>query len=71
MCNYYCKAGDALRRLIVSRDGVVSFEYVVVAAAIVGAVAVFGSSAGTGPIKDALTTALNAIVTRVGTVVGG
>ena len=50
------------RRLIVSKDGVLSSVYVLVAAALIGAAAVFGTCAGTSPIKDTLTSAKNTIV---------
>ena len=59
MCNCYSTAAAAFKHLIASKDGVVSFVYVFVAAAIIDAMAVFGTSAGTGPIKDTLTSAMN------------
>lgn len=72
MCNHCSEASDALKHLIASRDGVVSFEYVLVAAAIVGAVAaVFGTTDSTGPINDTLAISLNTIVNKVTTAVGG
>jgi pilus assembly protein Flp/PilA len=58
MLKYYIKTREALLRLRTDRDGVVSFEYVIVAACIVGAVAAaFGTGAG-GNIGTALTTAI-------------
>ncbi len=39
-----------------------SFVYVLVATALIGAAAVFGTCAGTSPIKDTLTSAMNMIV---------
>ena len=44
MLKYYIKTTEALKRLRTDQDGVVSFEYVIVAACIVAAVvAVFGT----------------------------
>ena len=62
MLKYYIKTTDLLDRLRTDKDGVVSFEYIIVAAAVVGAVAAaFGTPAGAGAIKTALSTALTAI----------
>ena len=50
MLKYYVKASDLLERLRTDKDGVVSFEYVIVAACIVCAVVVldiFGTGANT------------------------
>ncbi len=61
MLKYYVKAHDLLERLRADKDGVVSFEYVIVAACIVAAVAAaFGS--GGGPIETALSNAIKGIV---------
>ena len=55
MLRYYVKATEALKRLRTDKDGVVSFEYVIVAVCIIAAVlAAFGTTAGTG-IGAALT----------------
>src|SRR5437763_14532979 len=49
MLKYYVKTTEALKRLRADKDGVVSFEYVIVAVCIVGAVlAAFGTTTGTG-----------------------
>jgi pilus assembly protein Flp/PilA len=65
MLKYYIKSSEALKRLRADRDGVVSFEYVIVAACIVGAVAAaFGTGAG-GGIATALTTAIAKITAAV------
>lgn len=62
MLKYYVKASDMLARLREDKDGVVSFEYIIVAACIIGAVAAaFGTGAG-GAIGTALTTGINAVV---------
>ena len=42
MLKYYVKTTEALKRLRTDQDGVVSFEYVIVAVCIVAAVAAFG-----------------------------
>ncbi len=61
MLKYYVKTRDLLKRLRTDKDGVVSFEYVIVAACIVAAVAAaFGTSTATG-IGAALTTAIGKI----------
>ena len=47
MLKYYIKTPEAVKRLRTDKDGVVSFEYVIVAACIVGAVvAAFGTGTG-------------------------
>ena len=47
MLRYYVKVIEALKRLRTDKDGVVSFEYIIVAFCIVAAVAaVFGGGAG-------------------------
>ena len=61
----YCRAAKAFERLCTDEDGVVSFEYVIVAACIVAAVvAAFGTTTGTG-IGQVLNTAITAIGTAV------
>jgi Flp pilus assembly pilin Flp len=51
-----------MKRLSTDEDGVVSFEYVIVAACIIGAVvAAFGTGSG-GAIATALTNGITAIV---------
>ena len=65
MLKYYIKTTEALKRLRTDNDGVVSFEYVIVAACIVGAVAAaFGTGAG-GSLPGALTTGFTAITTAM------
>jgi pilus assembly protein Flp/PilA len=65
MLKYYVKASDLLERLRADKDGVVSFEYVIVAACIVAAVAAaFGTTTGSG-IGLALTNAIGAITAAV------
>ena len=65
MLKYYIKSTEALKRLRTDNDGVVSFEYVIVAACIVAAVAAaFGTDATTG-IGAALTTAIGKVTAAV------
>ena len=62
MLQYYLKATEALKNLHTDEDGVVSFEYVIVAACIIGAVvAAFGTGSG-GAIANALSAGITAIV---------
>ena len=49
MLRYYVKTTEALKRLRTDTDGVVSFEYVIVAVCVVAAVlAAFGTDTTTG-----------------------
>ncbi len=60
---------EALKRLRADQDGVVSFEYIIVAACIIGAVvAAFGTGA-TGAIGTALTGGITAITTAFTTAI--
>jgi Flp pilus assembly pilin Flp len=58
MLKFYVKASEAVRRLRTDNDGVVSFEYVILAACIVVVVAAVFSNSGIGA---KLNTAINAI----------
>ena len=69
MLKYYVKTTEALKRLRSDQDGVVSFEYVIVAACIVAVVAAAFSN--TGPIGAALTSGITAIGTALTTAVAG
>ena len=63
MLKYCIKTTEALKRLRTDQDGVVSFEYIIVAACIIGAVAAaFGTGAG-GAIATALSGGISAITT--------
>ena len=67
MLKLYVNASETLRQLRSDAKGVVSFEYVIVAACIVAAViTAFGATGGN--ISGALTTAINKIITKLGTV---
>ena len=62
MLKYYIKTTEALKHLRTDQDGVVSFEYIIVAACIIGAVvAAFGTGTG-GAIATALSGGITAIV---------
>jgi hypothetical protein len=64
------KGAAALRRLGADRNGMASFEYVIIAAFVISTA---GASFTTGaaPIQDALTRGMNTILTAVTTAVGG
>jgi Flp pilus assembly pilin Flp len=65
MLKYYIKTTDLLERLRTDKAGVVSFEYVIVAACIVAAVAAaFGTTSG-GSIKTTLSNAITAVGSAV------
>ena len=65
MLKFYIKSSEALKQLRTDAKGVVSFEYVIVAACVVGAVSLaFGVGAG-GNIETALSDAIAAIVLKV------
>jgi pilus assembly protein Flp/PilA len=63
MLKYYIQTTEALKRLLTDKDGVVSFEYVIVAACIVAVVA--AAFAKTGPLSTALTGGITAIGTAL------
>jgi pilus assembly protein Flp/PilA len=66
MLNYFL---DVMGHLHSDEDGVVSFEYVIVAACIVGAVVLaFGTGAG-GNISTALSTGITAVTTAFTTAI--
>jgi len=62
MLRLYVKATDLLDRLRNDKDGVVSFEYVIVASVVVIAVATAFGSGKTGAIESALSTGISNIV---------
>jgi hypothetical protein len=65
MLKYYVKTTEALKSLRANQDGVVSFEYVVVAACIVGAVMLAFGTGANGAIATALSGAITKIVTAI------
>ncbi|MCP3414311.1 hypothetical protein NLM16_09390 [Bradyrhizobium brasilense] len=65
MLQSYVKITEGLKRLRTDKDGVVSFEYVIVAACIVAAVsAAFGTGTASG-IGQILSTSISSIGTAV------
>ena len=70
MLKYYIKTTEALKRLRADKDGVVSFEYVIVAACVVAAVGLAFGAGGTGPISSALSSAISSISAKVISAVG-
>jgi pilus assembly protein Flp/PilA len=65
MLKFYIQTTEALKNLRNNKDGVVSFEYVIVAACIVGAVSLAFGIGASGAIKTALSDAITAIVAKV------
>ena len=61
MLNYYVKTTEALKNLRTDQEGVVSFEYIIVAACIIGAVAAAFGTGATGAIGQALTGGITSI----------
>jgi pilus assembly protein Flp/PilA len=71
MLKFWVKTGNLLDRLRAERDGVASFEYVIVAVCIIGAVGTgFGSTTG-GSITAALTTGIGSVTGAFITAVAG
>jgi pilus assembly protein Flp/PilA len=65
MLKYIVETTKAVKRLSTDQDGVVSFEYVMVAFAIVSAVALaFGTGTG-GAISTALSSSIKAILDKL------
>jgi pilus assembly protein Flp/PilA len=63
MLKYYIKTREALQRLRTDKDGVVSFEYIVVACLIIGVVGAAFSQ--TGPLNNALVNGIAQIGTTL------
>jgi len=61
MLSYYMGIANALKNLRGDKDGVVSFEYIIVAFCIVAAVAAVFGATGSNGISSALATALGAV----------
>ena len=69
MATFYVRTREAVKRLGTDQDGVVSFEYVIVAACIIAVVSL-GFGAG-GPLQTALTTAITTIGAALTNAVNG
>jgi pilus assembly protein Flp/PilA len=61
MLNYYIKSKEALKRLRADQDGVVSFEYIIVATCIVTVVIAVYTSTGTNSISGTLSSGIGKI----------
>ena len=66
MLKFYVKTRNPVERLLTDKDGVVSFEYVIVAACVVAAVAAAfgtGTASGIGQVLSNAITSIGAAVT--------
>ncbi|MCP1970852.1 hypothetical protein [Bradyrhizobium elkanii] len=70
MLKLYIQTTEAFKRLRSDKDGVVSFEYVIVAACVVAAVAAAFGTGAAGGIGSTLSTSISRIGTAVLTAVG-
>ena len=61
MLKYYIKATDAMKRLRADHDGVVSFEYIIVATCIVIVVIAVYNGTGANSISGALSSGIGKI----------
>ena len=67
MLKYYAKTKEALRRLRTDHDGVVSFEYIIVATCIVIVVIAVYSSTGANSISGTLSSGFAKIAAAMNT----
>ena len=65
MLKFYVKASETLRQLRSDKAGVVSFEYVIVAAAVITVVVAAFATTGANTIGGALTTGIGKITTAM------
>jgi pilus assembly protein Flp/PilA len=61
MLKYFIKTTETLKRLRADQDGVVSFEYIIVAACVITIVITFFTGPGNTSISAALNTAVGKI----------
>jgi Flp pilus assembly pilin Flp len=66
MLKYYTKTKEALKRLRTDYDGVVSFEYIIVATCIIIVVIAVYNGTGANSISGALSTGVGKIVNAFG-----
>ena len=66
MLKYYTKTKEALKRLRTDYDGVVSFEYIIVATCIIVVVIAVYSGPGANSISGALSTGVSKVVGAFG-----
>jgi pilus assembly protein Flp/PilA len=71
MLKYYVKTTEALKRLCTDQEGLVSFEYVIVAACIIATVGAAFGSAGASTITATLMLGLSTVITAFTTAIGG
>jgi pilus assembly protein Flp/PilA len=69
MPTFYNKIREAVKRLGTDQDGVVSFEYIIVACLIIGVVG--AAFAQTGPLNTALVNGIAGIATALTTAIAG
>ena len=69
MLKFYVESTEALKRLRADQDGVVSFEYIIVACLIIGVVGAAFSQ--TGPLNTALVNGIGHIATALNTAIAG
>ena len=69
MLKLYIKAREAVEGLRTDKDGVVSFEYIIVACLIIGVVG--AAFAKTGPLNTALVNGIAGIATALTTAIAG
>jgi pilus assembly protein Flp/PilA len=69
MLKHLINTREALKRLCTDQDGVVSFEYIIVACLIIGVVGAAFSQ--TGPLNTALVNGIAAIATALNTAIAG
>ena len=69
MLKFYIKTTEALKRLRTDNDGVVSFEYIIVACLIIGVVG--AAFTKTGPLNTALVNGIGSIATALTTAIAG
>ncbi|MDI3559133.1 Flp family type IVb pilin [Bradyrhizobium sp. Arg816] len=70
MSRYHVKCMNALKRLRTDKDGVVSFEYVMLAACMVGAVSAALGTGANGNVANVLTSGVGAISAAISAAVG-
>ncbi|MBR0953651.1 hypothetical protein [Bradyrhizobium canariense] len=70
MLRYRVKSTDALKRLRTDQDGVVSFEYVMLAACLVGSVSAAFGTGTDGAVATVLTSGVNMISAAISGAVG-
>lgn len=69
MLKHYIKATEALKQLRADQNGVVSFEYIIVAACIIVVVVAFFTGTGATSITTALTAAVAKITAAINSLV--